>query len=57
LDFTSSRFSGLKAYEAGVVKEGVGAGGAAIAAMLKSNGSITKGTLLSEVETNYEKLL
>jgi len=57
LDFTSSRFSGLKAYEAGVVKEGVGAGGAAIAAMLRSNGSITKGTLLSEVEMNYEKLV
>jgi len=57
LDFTSSRFSGLKAYELGVVKEGVGAGGAAIAAMLRSNGSITKGALLSEVETNYEKLL
>jgi len=57
LDFTSSRFNGLKAYEKGVVKEGVGAGGAAIAAMLRSNGSITKGTLLNEVETNYEKLL
>jgi uncharacterized protein (TIGR00303 family) len=57
LDFTSSRFSGLKAYEVGVVKEGVGAGGAAIAAMLRSNGSITEGTLLSEVEMNYEKLV
>jgi len=57
LDFTSSRFNGLKAYEVGVVKEGVGAGGAAIAAMLKSKGSITKGALLKEIEMNYEKLV
>ena len=57
LEFASSRFNGLKAYEVGVVKEGVGAGGAAIAAMLKSKGSITKGTLLNEVEENYEKLV
>lgn len=42
LDFNSSRFEGLRKYEAGVVKEGVGAGGAAVAAMLKSKGRITK---------------
>ena len=53
LDFTQSRFDGLKAYEAGVVKEGVGAGGAAIAAMAKSEGSITKEILLREIERNY----
>jgi uncharacterized protein (TIGR00303 family) len=57
LDFSSSRFHGLKAYEAGVVKEGVGAGGAAIAAMLKSRGEITCATLLTEIERNYEKLV
>jgi len=57
LDFTSSKFNGLRAYEAGVVKEGVGAGGAAIAAMLKSKGSVTKRTLLKEVERNYEQLV
>ncbi len=57
IDFASSRFNGLKAYEAGVVKEGVGAGGAAIAAMLKSKGTITKGTLLKEIETDYEQLV
>jgi len=57
LDFGQSRFDGLKAYEAGVVKEGVGAGGAAIAAMVKSRGSITKEVLLREIERNYEHLL
>jgi len=57
LDFSESRFEGLKAYEAGVVKEGVGAGGAAIAAMAKSEGSITKDALLKEIERNYECLV
>lgn len=57
LNFGGSRFGGLKAYEAGVVKEGVGAGGAAIAAMLKSRGEITSATLLTEIERNYEKLV
>jgi len=57
LDFSQSRFEGLKAYEKGVVKEGVGAGGSAIAAMMKSEGSITKETLLREIERNYELLV
>jgi len=57
LDFSQSRFEGLRAYEAGVVKEGVGAGGAAIAAMAKSKGSITKGALLREIERNYVLLV
>jgi len=57
LDFSHSRFDGLKAYEAGVVKEGVGAGGATIAAMMKSRGSITKETLLREIERNYVQLV
>jgi len=57
LDFGRSKFEGLKAYEAGVVKEGVGAGGAAIAAMLKSKGKITKKALLIEIEKNYKKIV
>jgi len=57
LDFSQSRFEGLRKYEAGVVKEGVGAGGAAIAAMAKSEGSITKDILLEEIERNYERLV
>ncbi|MEM2319829.1 MAG: TIGR00303 family protein [Candidatus Bathyarchaeia archaeon] len=57
LDFSRSRFTGLRAYEAGVVKEGVGAGGSAIAAMAKSKGLISKDTLLEEIEKNYERLV
>ena len=57
LDFGKSRFSGLKAYEAGVVKEGVGVGGATIAAMAKSKGAVTKETMLAAVEKNYALLV
>jgi uncharacterized protein (TIGR00303 family) len=57
LDFGSSRFGGLKAYEQGVVKEGVGAGGAAIAAMAKLEGAVTKDILLKEIERNYSLLM
>ena len=57
LDFSRSKFDGLRAYEAGVVKEGVGCGGAAMAAMLKTNGEITKQVLLEEIENNYRQLV
>jgi uncharacterized protein (TIGR00303 family) len=57
LDFAQSRFSGLQAYEKGVVKEGVGAGGAAIAAMAKVGGAVTKDMLLKEIERNYALLM
>ncbi len=57
IDFSPSRFSGLKAYEKGIVKEGVGAGGASIAAMAKSGGAVTKDILLREIEKNYAALM
>jgi uncharacterized protein (TIGR00303 family) len=57
IDFGPSRFSGLKAYEKGIVKEGVGAGGAAIAAMAKVSGAISKDILLEEIERNYALLM
>ncbi len=57
LDFGASRFEGLRAYEKGVVKEGVGAGGAAIAAMAKFEGAVTRDTLLGEIERNYALLM
>ena len=57
LDFSQSRFEGLKAYEKGIVKEGVGAGGAAIAAVTKSKGLITKEILIEEIEKNYVRLV
>ena len=57
INFSKSGHYGLKAYEAGVVKEGVGCGGAIIASILKSKGKITKDILLNEIENNYKQLL
>ena len=57
LDFGVSRFDGLRAYEKGIVKEGVGAGGAAIAAMAATEGAVTKEMLLGEIERNYALLM
>jgi uncharacterized protein (TIGR00303 family) len=57
LDFSNSKFSGLQAYEAGVVKEGVGVGGSTIAAIAKTQGKINKQIMLNQVELNYSKLL
>ncbi|HMK94462.1 MAG TPA: TIGR00303 family protein [Candidatus Limnocylindrales bacterium] len=57
LDFGTSRFSGLQTYETGLVKEGVGAGGASIAAMAKLGGAVTADLLLKEIERNYALLM
>jgi uncharacterized protein (TIGR00303 family) len=57
LDFSGSRFDGLKAYERGIVKEGVGAGGASIAAMAATAGAVTKDMLFREIEHNYAILM
>ncbi len=48
LDFSSSRYAQLRAYEQGYVKEGVGAGGCAIAAHLSQSWSQTQ--LLQAIE-------
>ncbi len=57
VDFGESKFDGLKAYERGIVKEGVGAGGAAIAAMAATEGAVNKEILLREIERNYALLM
>ncbi|MEM2108068.1 MAG: TIGR00303 family protein, partial [Candidatus Bathyarchaeia archaeon] len=57
IDFASSRFEGLQAYEKGIVKEGVGAGGSTIAAMAKTGGAVNKEILLREIERNYSFLM
>lgn len=57
LNFSYSKYDGLQMYEKGAVKEGVGAGGATIASILKSKGNITCKTILSGIEKNYERLL
>jgi uncharacterized protein (TIGR00303 family) len=45
---------GLQAFERGFVKEGVGAGGASIAAITKSRGKITGKKLMKAIEKEYE---
>jgi uncharacterized protein (TIGR00303 family) len=57
LSFSKSRFSGLQIYETGLVKEGVGAGGASIAAMAKLGGAVSADLLLKEIERNYDLLM
>jgi uncharacterized protein (TIGR00303 family) len=57
LNFGCSRFPGLQIYETGLVKEGVGAGGASIAAMAKLGGAVTADLLLKEIEHNYALLM
>jgi NaMN:DMB phosphoribosyltransferase len=52
LSFANSRFEALRAYEQGFVKEGVGAGGCAIAAALYQNWGQPE--LLSAVEALLE---
>ena len=57
LDFGSSKYPGLQIYETGLVKEGVGAGGASIAAMAKTGSAVNKQILLKEIERNYASLM
>lgn len=56
LSFVNSKYVGLQAYEKGFVKEGVGAGGAVIAAYIKSKGKINSDKILKEIEKIYEGL-
>jgi len=57
LNFGRSRYKGLMAYEYGVVKEGVGAGGVSIASILKLKGKLTWEMLKVNIEKNYRQLL
>lgn len=57
LDFSASRYDGLRIYETGLVKEGVGAGGSAIAAMTRTKGAIDCKALLDEIDGNYGRLM
>lgn len=55
LDFSGSRHPGLREYEQFLVKEGVGAGGACIAAVLALGGTV--GQLHAEIDAAYDDLL
>jgi NaMN:DMB phosphoribosyltransferase len=54
LNFSISKFDGIKAYEMGYVKEGVGAGGSAIMAFIRG---ITNEKLVEKIDELYQKLL
>lgn len=53
LNFATSRYPGFRAYSAGYVKEGVGAGGCAIAAHLMQNWTSTQ--ILTVIETLFTR--
>ncbi|MDQ3872844.1 MAG: TIGR00303 family protein [Thermoproteota archaeon] len=54
LHLEESSKPGLQAFAKGFVKEGVGAGGVSIAAILKSRGKITGKKLMTAIEKEYE---
>jgi uncharacterized protein (TIGR00303 family) len=55
IDFSASKHEGLRAYERGMVKEGVGCGGAAIAAILKKK-ELRVENVVKETEAIYGRL-
>jgi uncharacterized protein (TIGR00303 family) len=57
LDFSRSRFDGLRIYETGIVKEGVGCGGSTIAAICRSEGKLDAVRMLHEIDGSYERLM
>jgi uncharacterized protein (TIGR00303 family) len=57
LHFDDSERPGLKAFANGFVKDGAGAGGVSILAMLKSRGSLTGTSILRSIEIEYDKLM
>jgi uncharacterized protein (TIGR00303 family) len=54
LDFGPSRHAALRRYEEFLVKEGVGAGGAALSAMLTTG--LSPGDLLTQIEAIFDRL-
>ena len=57
MDYSSSPYEGLQAYEWGYIKEGVGCGGSSVAAIIQSAGAITCRDLLDKVHEIYRKIM
>lgn len=57
LHFEDSERPGLTAFANGFVKDGAGAGGTSILAMLKSRASLTGTSILRSIEIEYDKLM
>ena len=56
LSFANSKYYGLRAYEKGFVREGVGSGGAAIAAYVETKGNVNSDKIFKEIEKIYKRL-
>ncbi|MCL1811048.1 MAG: TIGR00303 family protein [Methanomassiliicoccaceae archaeon] len=57
MDYSSSPYEGLQAYEWGYIKEGVGCGGSSVASIIQSSGDITCKDLLDKVHEIYRKIM
>ncbi|HKM14062.1 MAG TPA: TIGR00303 family protein [Candidatus Methanomethylophilaceae archaeon] len=57
MDYNKSPYEGLQAYEWGYIKEGVGCGGASVAAILGSKGEITCDNILDRVHSIYREIM
>lgn len=57
MDYSSSPYEGLQAYEWGYIKEGVGCGGSSVAAIIQSAGKITCDDILERVHEIYKKIM
>ena len=57
VDYSDSPYEGLQAYEWGFIKEGVGCGGASVAAVASSAGRIDCSMLLEKVHEVYRKMM
>ncbi len=56
-NFSSMKYEGLRVYEEGIVKEGVGAGGTSIACILYTKNKINIEKLQKKIEEDYEKII
>ena len=57
MDYSSSPYEGLQAYEWGYIKEGVGCGGASVSAIIQSAGKVTCDDLLDKVHEIYRGIM
>jgi len=57
MDYSSSPYEGLQAYEWGYIKEGVGCGGSSVAAVIQSSGGVTCKDLLDRVHAIYKQIM
>ncbi|MCQ2085895.1 MAG: TIGR00303 family protein [archaeon] len=57
IDYSASPYEGLRAYEKGFIKDGVGCGGSSIAAIATSSGKIDCNALFNKVQDIYKEII